>query len=361
MATVHEIDSKPRVGLAPSSVPPQQVAYQLASGHYYSHAIALVAKLGVADLLGEGPRAVADLAAATGTHAPALMRVLRLLASVGVFEEKDNGEFTLTPVGECLREGVPGSMRAGVMLFGGEFVRENWNELEYCLRTGEPAFRAKGLDSVFAALARSPKEAANFDAAMANITSQHAVAVTAAYDFAPFNTMIDVGGGNGTLMIAILKAHSHLRAIVCDRPEVAQRATAEIARNGLSGRCHAEGCDIFKQVSAGGDAYVLKHVLHSFDDERAASILQVCRKAMRSGAKLLVIEGVYPRRIDQSSESRGAAANDVNMLVSTGGRQRSEAEFCTLFQSASFELRSITPTRTDVGVHLDVIEGVPSA
>jgi orsellinic acid C2-O-methyltransferase len=341
---------------AQSEVPPQVALYHLAIGHYVSHALQLVAKLKVADLLSDGPRSAEELAAASGTDAPSLRRVIRLLASAGVFEEQASGAIALTALGQCLRTGVPGSAHAMVMLFAGERIQENWKELEYCVRTGNPAYRQRGIEDPFAEPQRTPDEAAAFDAAMADMTRLTAIAVAAAYDFSRLRTVVDVGGGNGALLTGLLKANPHLRGIVFDQPDATARARTQIADSGLAARCEAIGGDFFKDVPAGGDAYLLKHVIHDWDDARAITILGNCRRAMRTDGTLLIVEGVYPPRIDQSLASRGAAANDVNMLVNTGGRQRSEAEFRSLYDGAGFTLRRLVPTTARVFV----IEGVPA-
>ena len=339
---------------AHAGLPPQGVLYQLAIGHYFSQALRLATKLGIAELLEDGPRHFTEIAEATATHAPSLNRVLRLLASVGIFEERENGSFALTSVGDCLRAGVPGSARAMVMLFAGDRVQDSWRDLEYCVRTGNPVFHQRGLHDPFSDPARTAEESANFDAAMADFTTLAAVAVAAAYDFASIRTIVDVGGGNGALLIGILKAHPHLRGTVFDRPSAAERARKQIAERGLADRCEAVGGDFFQQVPQGADAYILKHVIHDWNDDRAVAILRNCHRAMPENGRLLIVEGVYPPRIDQSLASRGAAANDVNMLVSTGGRQRSEAEFRSLYDAAGFRLTRIVPTP----VPASVIEGV---
>jgi hypothetical protein len=195
----------------------------------------------------------------------------------------------------------------------------------HSLITSEPAFsHVFGMD-LFAYIAQHPHEAANFDAAMADFTRQIAVAVAASYDFSPFRCIVDVGGGNGALVAGILQANPALTAVLFDLPHVAERAKASIAALGLADRCAVVGGGFFKSVPEGGGAYLLKHVIHDWNDVQAIEILQSCRRAMGSAARLLIVEGVYPPRIDQSDASRIAAANDVNMLVCTGGRQRSEA------------------------------------
>jgi hypothetical protein len=340
-------------GTQSPGLPPQLVLYQMATGHYVSGALHLAAKLGLADLLKDGPRHYGELAQATTTNAAALNRVMRLLASVGIFEEQENGRFTLTPLGVPLRAGVPGSKRASVMLFAGERIPDSWKDLEYCVQTGEPAYRRRGVTDPFDDPVRAD-EAATFDAAMADFTRLAAIAVAAAYEFAPLHTLVDVGGGNGALLIGILRAHPTLRGTVFDRREAAERATQQIADAGLAERCEAVGGDFFTEVPGGGDAYLLKHVIHDWDDDRAVTILRNCHRAMGADGRLLIVEGVYPPRVEQSLESWGAAANDVNMLVCTGGRQRSEAEFRTLFEAAGFRLTTIVPTPARVSV----VEGV---
>jgi len=312
------------------NLPPPIALYQLATGHYLSGSLFLVAKLGIADLLSDGPRHCNDLAKSTQTHGPSLRRVMRLLASAGIFFEEENGEFSLTAVGEYLRTDVPGSQRAMAMLFAGNRIQEAWKDLEFCVRTGQPAFWLRGVTNTFEDPLRTREEEATFDAAMADITRLTSVAVASAYDFTPFRLLVDVGGGNGSLMIGILKANLSLRGIVFDQPAAIERAREQIEQHGLAARCTAIGGDFFKEVPAGGDAYILKHVIHDWDDEQAAAILRNCRGVMGPRSKLLVVEGVYPSRIDNSAESRGAASNDVNMLVNTGGVQRSQAEFETL-------------------------------
>jgi len=331
-----------------SGLPPQLLLYQMAIGHYVSHALHVAVKLGIADQLKDGPRDAGELARATTTHAPSLARVLRLLASVGVFEEREDGRFALTSIGECLRTDVPGSSGPMVSVFTGPKMQDAWKELEHCVRTGEPAYRKRGVDDPFSR--RDTEESATFDAAMAYFTRMVAVAVAVSYDFKPFRTIVDVGGGTGALMIGILNANPHLQGIVFDLPASAGRATAELAREGLADRCRAVGGDFFEAVPGGGDAYISKHVIHDWDDDRALLILRNCHRVMAPGAKLLLVEGVYPARIDQSRESRGAAANDVNMLVNTGGRQRSEAEFRFLYEAAGFDLTRIVPTPGPVSV-----------
>ena len=334
-------------------LPPPMALFRMASGFYLSRALYIAAKLGIADLLAQGPRSHGELAEATAMHAPSLRRILRLLASAAVFSEEADGRFALTPIGACLQAQVPGSMRAVVLLFGG-ITDKAWSDLLYSVETGKPAFHhVFGMDS-FSYMAQHPDEAANFDRAMSDFTRQIAIVVAAHYDFSAFHTVVDVGGGDGTLLAGILKANPTLRGILFEQPHVAERAREPITAAGLKDRCEVRDGDFFHAVPDGADAYILKHVVHDWDDERATAILQNCRKVMGSKGKLLIVEGVYPARIEPSDESRGAASNDVNMLVCTGGRQRSESEFRSLLDGAGFRLTRIVPTPARVSV----IEGV---
>ena len=338
--------------MSAAELPPPFALFRMISGFYLSRAIHVAARLGIADRLAEGPCGHEDLAAATRTHAPSLRRVMRLLASAGVLAEEADGRFALTPVGACLRSDVPGSMRAAALLFGG-ITQQAWGDLLHSVESGEPAFRhVFGLEP-FDYMAQHPDEAANFDAAMANFTKHIAAAVVAAYDFSPFRRIVDIGGGNGTLLAEILKANPKLAGVLFDLPSAAERAAARMRDLGLADRCETVGGDFFKAVPAGADAYLLKHVIHDWNDERATEILKTCRRAMHGDARLLIVEGIYPPRIDESDESRSAASNDVNMLVCTGGRQRSEAEFRVLYEAAGFRLSRIVPTAMGV----KVIEG----
>ena len=335
--------------MAGNELAPPSALFRMATGYYLSCAIYVAAKLGVADLMNEGPRHYRELAQATGTHAPSLNRVLRLLASAGVFAEEADGKFALTPIGACLRSDGPGSARAAALLFGG-VTQQAWGDLFHSVTTGEPAFAHRfGMDS-FAYMAHHPEEAANFDKAMADFTSQIAHAVAATYDFSDFALAVDVGGGSGALLAGILKAYPKLHGIVFDQPHVTERAKQQLEAAGLTDRSQVEGGNFFAHVPSGGDVYLLKHVIHDWDDARAATILRNCGRAMDGRAKLLLIEGVYPPRIDQSDACRAAASNDVNMLVCTGGRQRSEAEFRSLYEAAGFKLTRIIPTPARVSI-----------
>jgi hypothetical protein len=316
--------------------------YQLAVSHYVSHCLALAGKLGIADQLAAGPRPIDALARATQSDASALRRVLRLLASVGVFEEAANGEFAQTSLSQLLCSDVPGSMRAMVSVFAGADMQAAWKELEYCVQTGQPFF--KKLDptaDAFTIINKDPETAATFDKAMATFAPQTAAGIVAAYDFSRFNSLVDVGGGNGALLHGILNANPKLSGVLFDQPHVAERARAQ----NTSPRLEIVPGSFFESVPSGHDAYLLKHVIHDWDDSDATHILQVCRKAMPAHGTLLIVEGVYPEQVTASQQVQRATFNDVNMLVNTGGRQRSAAEFQQLLAAAALTLTQIVPTQ----------------
>jgi hypothetical protein len=330
-------------------VPPISVLYQIGTGHYFSQALHVAAQLGVADLLKGGPKQADDLARACGAHGPSLRRVLRLLVAAGIFVENEDGSFGVTPAGALM---ATPQGRAFVQLFSGEMVQHLWSELLYSVQTGKPGYeQALGM-APFEYMAAHPEEAANFDLAMSAASSQTALAVAAAYDFAPFHTIVDVGGGQGALLSGILKAFPHLRGILFDLPRVVPNAHWI---EGIADRCDIVGGDFFESVPPGGDAYLLKHVIHDWNDDRALAILKNVRREMRADGKLLIVEGVYPPRVEASPACRGAASNDVNMMLATGGRQRSEEEFRELYAAAGFQLSRIVPTSSPSCV----IEGVP--
>jgi hypothetical protein len=328
---------------------PGEELRHLVLGYRVSQAISVATELGIADLLSSGPRSVEDLASATGAHAPSLYRVLRLLASEGVFAETDDGRFDLTPMAEALRCDVPGSLRPAVLFNTGDTLWRSWGQLSHAVRTGQPAFDHVHGMGFFEYHRRHPEEWRLFDQLMATQTAPVARAVAAAYDFSRARAVVDVGGGNGTLVMGLLEAHPHLRGIAFDQPEVAARAEQTINAAGLASRCQAVGGDFFAAVPAGGDAYLLKYILHDWDDERCVAILRACHRAMPADGRLLVIEFLIP----PGNAPSYAKSQDVNMLTNLGGRERTEAEYGALFAAAGFALTKAIPIQGE----LHVIEG----
>jgi hypothetical protein len=329
----------------PAGQTPAMMLFQLTTGHYISRAIYVAARLNVADFLAGGPRTHDELAQATQTHAPSLRRLLRLLASAGVLAEQEDGRFALTPVGEWLRSDIPGSRRAWALLINGPMVEKTWGELLYSVRTGEVAFEHAFGMNAFEYMSRHPEELKTFNEAMTGVTTQTAVAVAAAYDFSSLQTLADVGGGHGVLLITILKANPKLHGVLFEQPHVAEGAKKQIEAAGLSGRCEIVGGDFLQSVPRGADGYMLKHVIHDWNDRDSATILSNCRKAMAPGGKLLLIESVAPERMEPTWSSQIIAGSDINMLVSIGGRERTEAEYRALYDAAGFRLTRVIPTQ----------------
>lgn len=336
-----------------SELPPWEILHNMASGYFLSRALYVAAKLGIADMLHKGPRHFSELAHAAGVHAPSLRRVLRLLASAGVFAENADGQFSLTTVGEYLQTGMA---RNSVLLFTGNMGYQVWGDLLHSVQTGEPAFEHVFGMPTFSYYAEHPDEAANFDETMSDVSARVAMSLVAAFDFSRFGSVVDLGGGHGELLIGVLKANRALRGTLFDLPRLTQEAQSRITQAGLAGRCQVIAGDFFETVPKGSDVYILKSILQDWDDSHCVTILKGCLCAMPREAKLLVLEGVYPATVDQSPASQSAARNDVNMLVCTGGRQRTEGEFRTLFESAGFKLNRIIRTQ---GLS-SIIEGTPA-
>jgi hypothetical protein len=321
-------------------------------GYRLSQALHVAAKLGIADLLAEGPRRAEDLAGVTGSHPSSLYRVLRLLASEGVFEELEEGQFTLTPLAEPLRSDAPNSLRARAIFDGEEWNWHPWGNLLHSTKTGGSAFDHTYGMAVFDYLKETPEAATSFDSLMAAQTRPWALSVADAYDFADIGTLVDVGGGYGALLAAILTAHPHLKGVLVELPHVVAGARPKLEEAGLAGRCQTVAGDFFQSVPDGGDAYILKHVLHDWDDDRCVSILGNCRRAISNEDRLLVIEIL----IAPGNEPGYGKYLDLNMLVLTKGRERTEEQYRTLFEAAGFTLSRVVATRSE----LSIIEGRPA-
>jgi hypothetical protein len=321
------------------------------TGSWISQAIYVAAKLQIADLLAEGPRSAEELAGATGTHGRTLYRLLRALASVGVYTEAEPGRFGLTPLAEGLRREVPGSQWAMAVMMGEEHFRA-WGDLLESVRTGETAFDRIFGQPIFAYLAEHPEQARLFDEAMVAIHGRETQATLAAYRFDGVGTLADVGGGNGSNLIGILAAYPSMRGVLFDLPHVVERAGANLRAAGLADRCEAVAGSFFDSVPVKADAYVLRHIIHDWDDAKSAQILRNIRQSMPEGSKLLVIEHVLP---PGDVPSFGKLL-DLNMLVMPGGVERTEDEFRQLYESAGFRLTRVVPTDGD----LSVVEGVPA-
>jgi hypothetical protein len=324
----------------------------LAGSRWVSQAIYAAAELGIADALDAGPRCVADVAGAIGADAGATRRLLRALATVGVVATAGAGEFALTPLGATLRAGADDSVRGSVLLTLGPSAWRAWGALTDCVRTGAIASKVlDGVDDAFAPFA-TPEAERVFNNAMAEGTRRIARAVTAVYEFTGVRTLVDVGGGYGALLPPVLARHAAMTAVVFDLPRCERGAVELLDAAGLAARSRFVAGDFFTDALPSGDAYVLKSVLHDWDDERAIAILENCRRAAERDARLLVIETVLPDDIGTTIEDQWMAAADLNMLVATGGRERTAAEYRALLHDAGWDVARIVPTASG----LDVIE-----
>jgi hypothetical protein len=333
--------------MEPKELPPPAQLMKFIVGKWISKPIYVAAELGIADKLAKGPRSIDELARMSQTDAPTLYRVLRALASVGIFSEGRDGRFELTPMAEFLKTGM---MRSMALMFNADWNDHAWGCLLDSVRTGGTAFeKAHGM-SLMEWLGKNPRQAAVLHEANAVKAAHTHRVIVDAYDFSGIDTLVDIGGGYGTLMAAVLKAHPDMKGIVADRPEVVDGARRIIQEQSLDHRCTAEVCDFFHSVPPGGDAYLLSHVLHDWEDAPCHKILRNCSAAMSPGGRLLVVEMIIP----PGNEPAVAKLLDLEMLVITGGRERTEEEFKTLFGACGIEMSRVIPTQENICI----IEGI---
>lgn len=326
-------------------LPPNTRLFQMMTGFAVSHAIGAAARLKVAEHLAQGEASVETIAERAGVDADSLYRLLRALASVGVFTEVKPRRFANTPMSQCLREGVPGSMYAGAVMIEDHCCPSFW-ELAYSVRTGRPGFDKHFGKPIFDYLAEHPDEGRLFDMAMTSIHGPETPAMIEAYDFSGFGTIVDVGGGNGSTLMEVLRAAPGARGVVFDLPAVAARAGAAIAAAGMGERCKAEGGSFFEGVTRGGDAYLLRHIIHDWDDAKSVQILRRCRDAAAPGGKILIVESVIP----PGDEPHPGKWLDLIMLAVPGGRERTAGEYERLLKDSGLKMARIVPTRSPVSV-----------
>lgn len=324
----------------------------LITGYFLSRALYAAAALDVAELLAGGPMDAGEIASRLDVHAPSLYRVMRALAMEKVFQEDGAGRFSNTPLSELLRSGVPGTLRDLTLLLGDETSWRSWEAILHGIRTGEAPFEQVYGEKFFDYLQDHHDTAAMFDRAMTSASATTNAAVVEAYDFSRLRHLIDVGGNLGAALCSILRAFPHLRGTVFDLPHVATRAREFIAEQGLAERCDFAGGSFFEAVPAGADGYFMKHILHDWGDEECLRILAACRRAMGSDARLLICERIVPPANAPSS----AKLIDLHMLMTNhGGKERTEAEYGTLLESAGLSMARIVPTATP----WSLIEAVP--
>jgi O-methyltransferase domain/Dimerisation domain len=329
--------------------------FRLVSGYRLSQAMYVVVKLGIPDLMADGPRESVELALATGTHEVALYRLLRFLAGEGILAEMAPRRFGLTPLGSGLRTDAPGTLRHAVLMLLDPPSWQGWGHLLQSVRTGETAFDQVHGTGYFAYLRDHPEAAATFQRAMTSNVAQSGTAITRAYDFSGIRRLVDVGGGFGALLATILQAHPAMRGVLFDRPEVVAGASGTLEAAGVADRCEVVAGDFFTSAPAGGDAYLLRQILHDWDDAQAARILENCRQALGGSGRVLVIErAIAP----DSHQAVSVLRLDLEMLVNFGGRQRTEAEYGALFAAAGLRLSAAIPLLDKA--QFSVFEGVPT-
>ena len=310
---------------------------ELISSYWKTQLLYVVAKLGIADLIEKKPVHFSKLAAQTKTQPPLLYRLLRALASLEIFAEEEEGCFKHTPLSKLLRSNQPGSLKSLAVLYGEEFY-EIWEDLLHTIKTGEPAFHHRFGGNIFTYFAKHPNQATIFNQAMRGISQEQIKAVLDVYDFSKLKLIVDVGGGMGHFLEAILEKSPKTNGILFDMPHVVREAQK---KSGLDKkRCRFVAGDFFKEAPSGGDAYLLKYILHDWDDEHAGLILKNCRKAMSPKAKLIVIEQLLP----PANKPHYSKLTDIHMMVLSGGIERSKRDFAKLFGSAGFEIKRIVPT-----------------
>jgi hypothetical protein len=325
----------------------------LLAGSWVTQSLYIVAKLGIADLLREMPKTCDTLAEQTQCDANALYRILRALASLGVFAEDEHGQFSLTPPAQCLCSDVPNSLRAFALMLGGEEHWQSWGDALHSVRTGEPSFDHVFGMPRFRYYAEHPEAARAFNEAMISRSTWEDAACICNYDFSQFATVVDVGGGHGSLLSAILQIKTDTRGVLFDLPHVAESARVALTGAEIESRIDITEGDFFDAVPEGGDACVLKKIIHNWDDAHSMTILANCRNAMSSTGRLLVIEPLIP-------PGNGPSFNkllDLLMLVYTSnGKERTEVEHRVLLASAGFELVRVISTGSDVAI----LEAMPS-
>jgi hypothetical protein len=324
---------------------------RLIDGYRLSQSLYVAATLGIADLIASGCGTNEELAKATRTHAPSLYRLLRALASAGVLHELQGSRFELTPLGETLRSDNLDSVAGWAAYIGRPYHWQAWGGLLHSVRTGESAFQHVHGTDVWTYRSTRPEEGEIFDRAMMSLSHRSNAAILKAYDFGRFQMLADVGGGTGALLAAVLRAHPRLHGVLFDQPHVVAAAPSLLDAANVADRCRVMGGSFFETVPDACDAYMLRTVIHDWDEADSSRILAVIRRTIRADGTLLLIERV----IDAPNEGREGKFSDLNMLVVLGGRERTREEFTTLLGASGFRLSGIT----SAGVY-SIIEAVPT-
>lgn len=322
------------------------------TGAWISQIVYVVAKLDLADRIAENPRTSDQLARETGTHPQAMARLLRASSSLGVFRIDETGKYHLTSLAESLRGDVPGSQKALAIMMGEEHYR-CWGELLYSVRTGKKAFDHLYGQPIFEYLGQHPEQARIFDAAMTSVHGRESRPMAKAYNFSQFETLADIGGGNGSLLIEILREHPGVNGILYDLPGVIDRTRANVEQAGMSDRIELIPGNFFESIPAGADAYLMRHIIHDWNDEQCGTILGNVRQVIGPDGKLLIAESVIP----DGDEPFFGKLLDLTMLLLPGGQERTEEEYRHLLQTNGFDLTQVVPTASEVSF----IEGIKAS
>src|SRR6202047_5104317 len=323
---------------------------QILWGAALSRAVCTIAELGIADQIEAGsPQSVESLAGATGTHERSLYRILRFLDSHGIFQEKGNRQFDHTPLSHCLRSDAEGSFRPAAQMM--HRVYPAWDGLHHAAISGESGFNKVFGQPLFDYLGTHPDLAPIFDAGMTAIHGHETTAMLEAYDFSAIHLLADIGGGNGSWIVAVLQRYPKLKGLLFDLGHVVRRTHESLKTYGVDDRCSVIEGNFFQSVPGGADTYLFRHIIHDWTDEQSVQILGHCRKVIGANGKLLIVESVVPAG-NAPSPSKDM---DITMLTFPGGQERTEAQFRSLLKASGFELKSITPTTAMISV----VDGKP--
>jgi hypothetical protein len=318
----------------------------MGTAYWASRVVYAAVKLGLADQISAGAKSAEELAGSVGAHAPSLHRLMRTLASLGILTERTERRFALTVLGEALMTGAPGLARASLLTVGSHWFVGSFDNIIHSIQTGETGFEKVQGMPIFEYLARHPEDASLFSETMVGVHGEEPPAVAAAYDFSTFETIVDVGGATGNMLAAILTRHARPRGVLFDRSHVVGDAPALLQSKGVIDRVTIEAGDFFETVPAGGDAYVLSHIIHDWGEDQCLRILGHVRQSMKPDGRLLIVEMVLPA----GDAPHPGKMLDMVMLVLPGGQERTEAEYCSLLRKANFRLTRVVPTDSAVSV-----------
>lgn len=337
--------------LIKQELPPQAVLMQMLMSFITSQAISVAARLYIADHLKDGGKTIEELAEATGTHAASLYRLMRALTSAGIFAKDSENRFNNTPLGDVLRSDHPESMRAGAHMI---CDREHWQphgNLMHSVRTGETAFDYTFGMPIFPFFTENPESAEKFDAAMTSFSNVVGKAVAETYDFSRAQTVADIGGGHGLILSTVLQANPQAKGTLFDQPYVVEGATEVLKNAGVEERVERIGGDFFQEIPVKADVYLMKFIIHDWNDEQSVTILKNLAKYAEPGAKVLLIETVVEEDDHLPSVSK---LMDLNMLAMTGGKERTPSEYAALFEQTGFKLTNVIFTPSP----LQIVEAV---